>query len=102
MKCLITGCDLVDDNTGYWVHGDLHEVGGAYVFNCCLKDGEAAWTRGRYPAGRRLCVCTGAQFFERRGVLVVAAKDAQLNAEAAAYVQAQQGCCAFPDKDISL
>lgn len=69
MNCIKTGCDLHVVNAGKWVHGDLHEVGGALVFNACVNDGEAAWHVGEPP--RPDDAVQTNTYFERRGVIVL-------------------------------
>ncbi len=98
MTCLITGCDLVDVAGGRWVHGDLHAVGGAFVFNACLhrKDclaekqvaGETAWEYGggTEEGSKLLVLLPHAQTFERRGVIVVAKNQASFNKAAEDYL----------------
>lgn len=97
-KCLITGCNLVDDAGGRWCHGDLHEVGDCYVFNACLIQedslpeeqvkGETAWNyEGGTPEGSKLLVLLlYAQPFERRGVIVVHKAQTFFNKAAADYL----------------
>lgn len=85
-RCIITGCELVIYG-GKWCHGDLHEVDGAFVFNACLQlDGSTNWQYGNFPGEDRLVLRVDGDYFERRGVIVVAKADALLNARAAKYV----------------
>lgn len=88
VECLITGCKLFDENSGRQVHGDLHRVTGAYVFNACLEDGEAAWAyNGGRPSDKLiLTIHPETHFFERRGVIVVSVFGATLSPEAKDYV----------------
>jgi hypothetical protein len=64
MACIITGAELFDLQSYRWVHGDLHRVGDAYVFNAVLDEkGEVAWTEGEpedstRAAGSRLLLRT--------------------------------------------
>lgn len=92
MKCLITGCALVVADEVKWTWGDLHEVEGAYVFNAVLDVGNYPETRWNYsaalPGMKVLVVEPGCAFFERRGVIVVGASFANLNAAAQAYIEA--------------
>lgn len=86
MTCLIMGCELVLDYGRKWCHGDLHEVGGAYVFNACLEDGETAWRYERFPGDERMILRIDGDYFERRGVIVVGMSEATLNERATKYV----------------
>lgn len=92
-KTLITGCDLYVEAEGKWVHGDLWEVGGTYVFNACLKDGEAAWQRGVPNAYQVLLISIlesfSQNYFERRGVIVVEKRYVMLNDNARVYIGRQ-------------
>jgi hypothetical protein len=85
-KCIITGCDLVDQQGFRWCHGDLHLVGSTYVFNACLTPkGETAWQEGTEP--QLNTYITVVNYFERRGVLVIEPGDGLLSAEALEYVR---------------
>jgi hypothetical protein len=85
-KCLITGCDLVDQLAFRWCHGDLHLVGSTYVFNACLTpQGETAWQEGLEPQLDNYI--TVDDYFERRGVIVIAEGDGLLSAAALEYVR---------------
>lgn len=83
--CLITGCELVVYG-GKWCHGDLHTVGGVYVFNACLRDGETAWQYSDFPRSDRMILRIDGDYFERRGVIVVGADAAKLNERAVKYI----------------
>jgi len=88
MTCLITGCTLVNGSAR--VGGDLHEVGGAYVFNACLLDGrEANWVHDNFYAhySKEIDVSACPYLWERRGVIVFNKHQAVLNYEAAMYIQ---------------
>lgn len=83
--CLITGCELVAQ--GKWCHGDLHAVGGAYVFNAYHVQGaEAYWQYDNLPGDERMILRIDGDYFERRGVIVMAQTAGVLNDRAAKYV----------------
>lgn len=87
-RCLITGCELVAINTGAKAHGDLHQVGNAYVFNAVLDEhGETKWTRGGTPTRSNWVALHTGDVFERRGVLVFALGDAALSEAARNYIE---------------
>jgi len=78
IRCIKTGCILIDQNQSKQVYGDLHQINGdTYIFNACLdKHGETNWDSGiecNSPA-----VYTD-HYFERRGVIVFSAQDAVYN-----------------------
>jgi hypothetical protein len=85
-KCLITGCYLYVENENKAVYGDLHQLGDVYVFNACLQDGETAWVPIKPYQNTKCLVITG-EYFERRGVIVVAVCDAEVNATALEYLK---------------
>jgi O-acetylhomoserine/O-acetylserine sulfhydrylase-like pyridoxal-dependent enzyme len=92
-RCIITGCDLVDITECRWVHGDLHTVGGVWVFNACLDSkGEAAWS-GKIPPGspyaKALHIWDNVvdSYFERRGVIVLNPAACRLNSAAQEYLK---------------
>lgn len=90
MKCIITGCCLIDATDGWAVWGDLWEVADTYVFNACLPaETEAAWQKNPIiPAHlKSLTIHAGARYFERRGVIVVSLIDATLNKVAEEYIK---------------
>lgn len=82
---VITGCDLYDPQEDRWAHGDLwagsngSPIGVFYA--CTDAKGEAAWTFGIYPKGQRTIFVLGDYYFERRGVIVFAWRDATCNQE---------------------
>jgi hypothetical protein len=83
-ECIITGADLIDTAHRCAVHGDLHRLGDALIFNACLNvDGEALW-RALPPQSD--LVISARDFFERRGVIVIRAADAEWSREAAEYI----------------
>lgn len=74
-QCVITGCTLVLTNERATVHGDLHLVGGAFVFNAVLnRNGDAAREHelcDEVMGSTRKCVAVDSNLaFERRGVFV--------------------------------
>lgn len=84
MACLITGCALINGSSA--VHGDLHDMGGVYIFNSCLYEGEAAWTDiDEHICGKQLDI-TNAEYFERRGVFVISKSTANLSKTAWDYI----------------
>lgn len=87
-RCIINGATLFVGSRR-WVHGDLWRLSGdAFVFNACMQDGETAWQYDAPPVyGKTLEVANEDRVFERRGVLVVLAVDAEMNAAAKEYVE---------------
>lgn len=90
LQCLITGCELFDHGSGRSLHGDLHALESVYIFNGVLNDDvEAKWEYKSEPpdaSKRTLLINSGTHFFERRGVIVVSTKDANLNVAALNYL----------------
>lgn len=84
-SCIITGCELVAYGRK-WCHGDLHAVGGAYVFNAVLVNGETYWRYKDFPGDERMILRIDGDYFERRGVIVMAQTAGVLNDRAAKYV----------------
>jgi hypothetical protein len=70
-QCLVTGCNVVDAAQRRWAHGDLHQLGGALIFNAVLGNGETNWNYGSSPPGDVPCITALSPFFERRGVIVL-------------------------------
>lgn len=87
-RCLITGCRFVDPRFPRFVWGDLHEIGGAFVFRANRDSkGEVDWSHKDVPEdGRRAVVFRGIDLFVRDGVIVAPVEDCRLNAEAAEYI----------------
>lgn len=97
MTCIITGCALVSDAACVW--GDLHSIGSAYVFNAVLHHsdhqgqeavrGEAAWQFGSLPPPliKQIEYKGSKPFFERRGVIVMAASYCEFNQAAREYLK---------------
>jgi hypothetical protein len=101
MTCLITGCALYLQHSEVYVWGDLHLIGGSFVFNGCIEPltGGLRWeTDSTPPRNRRaLVIPVGEHYFERRGVLVVRASRSLLNAEARDYVGDAPHCPVIPE-----
>jgi hypothetical protein len=85
-KCIITGCALVIDNACVW--GDLFEEGSCYVFNGNTAKGQTQWQYDGLPPDliKQIKFTGLSQPFERRGVLVMAKKDCELNKAAKGYI----------------
>lgn len=83
-SCKITGCDFLDPAQGRWAHGDLHRVGDCWVFNAVLRKGETAWTQTGAIGPLRIAAL--ADWWERRGVLVVPCDKARLSVKAILYI----------------
>ncbi len=82
-ECICTGCTLLDMQQTRHVHGDLHIVGRALVFNAVLHNNETYWVYERrggivLRAQFVVSVMDGA-FFERRGVIAFDAASCVLN-----------------------
>lgn len=80
------------DLGGSWVHGDLHEEGGCFIFNAVLNPhkgpmrGEAYWQFDGEPYELKALELHG-NYFDRRGVIVVSKSYASLNDAAAHYLE---------------
>ncbi len=91
VKCLITGCDLIIEAEGKWVHGDLHELSkGILIFNAVLTEqGKCAWKYQGQQAVRKnsnqILLC--ADYFERRGVITFSKADCSINQAAFDYLK---------------
>lgn len=86
--CLITGCELVDLNSGATAHGDLHRIGDSYVFNAVRDEfGETKWQHVEPHSPRIVYVGIG-DVFERRGVVVFSVDDAALSDAAREFIAA--------------
>lgn len=94
MTCIITGCAAVNEVEGVWCWGDLFQIGGAYILHATTKkiDSKDAilWHNIEDLGERRaLLLDDRAQWWERRGVIVVSSfgtRGAQLNQAARAYL----------------
>ena len=84
MKCIITGCSLVDTGER-WVSGDLFDAGTHYVFNGNYNNTKCVpqWVVGGPIYGRQLHPIS---YWERRGVFVILKEDANLNEAAKQYI----------------
>lgn len=86
-ECVITGCALYSPEEGKSVWGDLHQLGGVWIFNAVLDEHmEARWEHGVPEDWLKVVQCRGTNYFERRGVIVVAIGDAWLNDAAWAHL----------------
>ena len=86
MKCIITGCALVDEASGRYAWGDLYEEGpeGEVVVHNASNVAESGekptyWIYGPVPDSSRCTVYVLGDFFEKRGVSVVKASGVQFN-----------------------
>lgn len=87
-KCIINGCDLIDEYSGRHVHGDLHLEGDCYVFNACPDGGNnTAWRYSPSDASKTITLSAAHNWFERRGVIVVSKDWAVLSEKAQAYLR---------------
>ena len=86
IECIITGCDLIAGNRK--AHGDLHAGGQCYVFNAVLDNhGQTSWLYRPFEEGHRfLSLHEGADYWERRGVIVIPKMNATFNQAAADYI----------------
>lgn len=89
LKCLVTGCDLyLCDDLRYHYHGDLHKIGGVYVFNGVIHKnvpvatgGKQAETREELMASERaILIAHQSDMWERRGIFILA--QVEMNATA--------------------
>lgn len=93
---LITGCGIYLPGEGKAVWGDLWECGEAFIINACLNDdGDSAWCYNMPDNAyselgcRCLIAHHNAIYFERRGIIVIAKTDAELNVAARLYLARQ-------------
>lgn len=87
-QCVITGGEFFSPLDGRFVHGDLHKIGGAYVFNAvCDEDGKPAWKYAQPSLGSLVIACRDGFYFERRGVVVFEEHNAEMNDAAWRYVK---------------
>lgn len=88
MTCIITGCALVDPVQDRAVWGDLHIIGGCYVFNACVSGYEAAWEHQASLMNTKpsltMISAMPHSYFERRGVIILDQTCGELNAAAKA------------------
>lgn len=84
MTCIITGCAATNGHER--VGGDLHMIGGSYVFNATRdKFGEVAWGDTHYT--KQVDFSKARHIFEKHGVIVAPVSQCELNQEAADYVR---------------
>lgn len=88
MRCIITGCALVDGET--WIAGDLFECEGALVFHGNID--RSTGLPKQFPLElchyeRRL---EPTNWWQRRGVFVMSASDANLNEVARTYIRGDE------------
>lgn len=91
MTCFITGCYLFEEEARKLVRGDLHRIGGAWVFNAVMEDGETNWlyvpSSYSVPQDLKIAIIrASATYFERRGVIVISHSDVHLTEAAEAYI----------------
>jgi hypothetical protein len=85
MHCVITGCALVDPESGDWVSGDLFQNGETFIFNGNF-DPETqgpAWQNGKPFYSKQVAPT---DYFQRRGVFAFTTQAANLNDEANKYI----------------
>jgi hypothetical protein len=103
MRCIITGCALVDDDKSCWAWGDLFvdDLAQVYIFNACVdtekwtalthsRRGETAWHFGiPVPPGSKALSFTSIfhEVFDKRGVVVIPKGVASLNLPAQEYLR---------------
>lgn len=86
-ETIITGCDLVCSVHGTVFHGDLWLYNDMYIFNSVTSHGDALVMER--PAQERFIALdlTTRQYFERRGVFVIARQLAKLSEAAVKYLE---------------
>jgi hypothetical protein len=83
MRCIITGCAFVN-TANFWLSGDLFESSdGTFVFNGNFIKDEAAWQSGAPFYNKHV---SARDYWERRGVIVIEAKNIVLNIPALEYL----------------
>lgn len=85
MKCIITGCALVNESLQEWVAGDLFDSDEFYVFNgnFDVASFRASWLKGPPSYSKVLAPW---DYWERRGVFIIPKEMANLNQAALAYI----------------
>ena len=75
---IITGCRLYDREQDRQVWGDLWNVGGNFVFNACMLNGESDWKDinkfiepDRPGNIEKSLTASLSRCFERRGVIII-------------------------------
>ena len=89
-ECLITGCELIIREEGKMLHGDLHALGGTWIFNGVVNDFEALWHFKDELLDRRFSpyvLTLHGPYFERRGVIVFDPLHCTPNPAAMAYLR---------------
>lgn len=88
LRCIITGCDLADSDTGALYHGDLHEMENVYIFNAVIWKGDPL-PLDRAPEERYIEAPLGSgAYFERRGVFIFPKALTTLSPAAEEYINA--------------
>lgn len=91
-QCILTGIRVI--NEGLVARADLHIVGDAFILNCATDNsGDTFWGHPTpLDLDPRVCSVsiTGAEFFERRGVIVIHRTQAILSDGAFKYMKASQ------------
>lgn len=82
--CIITGCSLQLEGGMDSVSGDLFIQGDRFIFNGNWQHGDACWING-VPYSKVITIPVGWDYFERRGMFVMKASRALLNAVANVY-----------------
>jgi len=83
VTCLITGCNFLDAEGGRWIHGDLHQVESALIFNangCEWKD----CATEPMPQDERAAMSPA--FYEKNSQIVFPLELAQFNLAANKYL----------------
>ena len=65
--CLITGCDFLDVAHKRWIHGDLHQLGSALIFNATGCEWNAC---EKVPLDSKNRIVRADQFYERNSQIV--------------------------------
>lgn len=96
MTCIITGCALSFEGRSNYAWGELHLIGNCFVFNANTEktpNGETAkWYDGfaattvRLNNRRRITIKPVEDWFERRGVYTVLARQSMLSPEAQQWI----------------
>ena len=85
--CILTGCYFHDPLQGKFVRGDLHRLAGVYIVTAnTVETSNTDWHYGQPPSGDMIVSAMQSAYFERRGVIVFAAKVTEFNRRAEEYL----------------
>lgn len=91
-RCIITGCNFVDPFSNRYLIGDLYQINhDTFAFAGNQQNGSALWLYGEvngHNSPRSISLKpAGANYFEKRGVVVLSRDQFDFNEAAAEYVK---------------